>query len=120
MHFANHIGVTKYIKSLLTIFALAVAWLGGVPESSVSLITLGFLVFVQIVGLVAIAAVTRHDVKELAAWKVTQDATWKEHTSLHMDVTRLLGEMKQLSADTKERVDRLDTRIERRQQYRGE
>ena len=113
----------KYIRSLLTIFALGVAMLGGTPEGSERLLTLGFMVLVQVFGLVAIAAILRRDVTVLNDWKKAQEETWKEHTALHMDVTRLLGEMKQLSVDTKDRVDRLDYRIERRQQqppYRGE
>jgi hypothetical protein len=114
----------KYIRSLLTIFALGVAMLGGTPEGSERLLTLGFIVLVQVFGLVAIAAILRRDVTVLNDWKKAQEDMWKEHTNLHMDVTRLLGEMKQFSVDTKERVDRLDYRIERRQQqpppYRGE
>lgn len=117
MNFLANAGATKYIKSLLTVFALAVAMVGGPPEGMEHLLTLGFLVFIQVLGLVAIAAVLRRDVTTLTEWKKNQEETWREHTALHMDVTRLLAEMKQFSADTKERVDRLDSRIERRREH---
>lgn len=93
--------------------------LGGPPEGSERLLTLAFMVFVQILGLVAIAAVLRRDVTNLNEWKKLQDETWREHLELHSDMSKMLGRMEQLSSDAKERMDRLDNRIDRRQHYRG-
>lgn len=106
----------KYIKSLVALLALAVTALGGGGESGDvrDLIVIGISVGAYVIGIIGIAAVMRRDVKELIEWKANQEAMWKEHVDLHMSMTELLGEMKQVAQDSKSRMDRLDDRIERR------
>lgn len=118
MHFYNftaqHPEMTKPIKSLLTLVALAVAWMSGEPQSNHDLITIGFMVGGWIISVVAVAAVMRSDVSRLTKWQVIQEDRWQAHLQLHTEVMEVLAELKQMSKDTKDRMDRLDGRFGKR------
>ena len=99
-----------YGKSLLTIAALAVAWMSGTGAEETNLIQIGMMLLAWVVSVVGITAVMRADLKRLNQWQQEQEKKWDQHDELHVQMTAILAELKAISKFNQERLGHLEDR----------
>lgn len=99
-----------YGKSLLTIMALAMAWLSGSGAEETNLIQIGMMLLAWVVSVVGITAVMRSDLKRLNQWQKEQDKKWEDHDEVHGKMTEILAELRTIAKYNEGRLGHLEDR----------